>query len=85
MNDLVVCGILYCDIKTAEDIQAAVDSYAVNHRDELPITRIEAAKNLSLTLKDMDRVNGIKVIFDHEIPSGHIFLVMGQPEPEEEE
>ena len=66
MSELIT-GFLWCNIKTSDDVQRALNSH--------PDTKeIRAAVGLKEPLSGLE---GVKVFFEREVPAGHIFLIPG--------
>lgn len=70
MGELMV-GYLWQNIKTKEDVQYALDKYPV---DRPAVKEVRAAIGLKESLGSFD---GAKILFERDIPDGHIFLVTG--------
>ena len=64
MSELIV-GYLWCNIKTSDDVQRALNSH--------PDTKeIRAAIGLKDSLSGFE---GAKVFFERDVPANHVFLV----------
>lgn len=60
-------GYLWCNIKTSDDVQRALNSH--------PDTKeIRAAIGLEESLANLE---GVSVFFERDIPAEHVFLVIG--------
>lgn len=72
-------GYLWANVETAEDIQKAIDYYnlQVENGEKAPIQEIRMATKLEEAALSLE--SSYKTIFDREVPSGHIFFVIGEP------
>lgn len=61
----LVRGHLWCNIRTTDDIQRALNAHPKT-------TEIRAATELKETLADFDDV---RILFERDVPAGHIFLM----------